>query len=151
MKAKKSKPFLDEMQEQKLYKIEEIAALLSFGGLFVAIVTQLILGMGLKAVLGEAATLLIISAYIATACLKNGIWESNVAPTLKNDIIFSVIAAILIGVVFLIRVLIVDTIPENTEFVAAMSILIAGVGCFILLEIMRWQYKRRRKKLDGDE
>ncbi len=38
MKPKKSKPLLDEMLERKLLKIEEIASLLAFCGLFVAIV-----------------------------------------------------------------------------------------------------------------
>lgn len=151
MKVKANKPLLDEMLERKLSKIEGTAMLLAFCGLFVAIVVQLVLGMGLRAVAGESAVLLIISVYSTVFGLKNGIWSRSAAPTLKNDIVASIIAAVLMGVVFLIRVMIVDVVPENTGLVAALSILAVGVGCFILLEIMRWQYRHKRQKLDGDE
>ena len=74
MKYKKSKNMLDEMQDNKLLKIEEFGFWLVFWILFAAILLQALIGTTLKELAGEIAALLAASVYIVFSSLKNGLW-----------------------------------------------------------------------------
>ena len=74
MMKKAHKNNLDEMQDQKLLKLEEYGFWVMFWALAVSIVVQLIIGGTIKEVLGEIIILLVGSVYLSAATLKNGLW-----------------------------------------------------------------------------
>lgn len=78
----KSNKQLDEMQENKLLKIQEKGFWLVFWILFAAIFVQALIGMTLKEIAGEIVVLVAASIYIAAASLKNGLWTRNIQPTI---------------------------------------------------------------------
>ncbi|MDO4669674.1 MAG: hypothetical protein Q4A63_07630 [Butyricicoccus pullicaecorum] len=89
---------LDEMQEQKLLKIEHIGFWLGFWGLAVIIYIQIAMGNNSFAYIGgEVVILSIMSLYVVADCIRNGIWDRKRNPTLKNNLIASLIAGLAAG------------------------------------------------------
>ena len=84
MMKKTRKNNLDEMQDQKLLKLEEYGFWVMFWALVLSIVIQLIIGSSIKEVLGEIIVLLIGSVYISVTTLKNGLWTRTSIPTRKG-------------------------------------------------------------------
>ncbi|MFV0518047.1 MAG: DUF6773 family protein [Aminipila sp.] len=101
---KKKKSNLDEMQEQKLLKIEHNAAWLAFWGLAAVILAQIvILGQNIfKEIAGELLVLGVVSLYIIYGCLKNEIWDRKLNPTPKTNIIVSSLSGFVCGAVYFI-------------------------------------------------
>ena len=85
---------LDEMQDQKLLKMEEYGFWIMFWALAIAIVVQLIIGSTFKEVIGEIAVLFIGSIYIAVTSLKNGLWTRTSTPSMKGNAITSIVPAV---------------------------------------------------------
>ena len=73
---------LDEMQEQKLLKIEHYGFWLAFWGLAAVIIMQVIMTKDVSNIstklAGETLVFLLISIYTLVACLVNGIWDRRV-------------------------------------------------------------------------
>lgn len=147
---KQRKKHLDEMQDQKLLRIEEIGFWLVFWVLFGTIIIQFLLGAHLKEVTGEITTLFVASIYIAVRSLKNGLWTRNYAPNFKTNVFASMLPALLLGIIRAARIL--ATSPEEFSTDALLKLLlhifVVYAICLIILEIMRLVYIRRRKKLD---
>ena len=153
MKYEKSKNMLDEMQDNKLLKIEEFGFWLMFWILVAAILLQALMGTTLKELAGEIAALLAASVYIAFSSLKNGLWTRKYAPTLKANVVASAIASSIFGVINAIRAF--GVLKKPIEFRATIQIVVMCVGvyilCFALLEVFRLIYEKRRIKLDDIE
>lgn len=149
-----SKTNLDEMQERRLFQIEEIGFWLTFWASGAAVVIQAVLGADLKQIAGEGIVLLISSAYLVFATVRNGIWTKNgLAPTFRTNALVSLIPAGMCGVILLIRVLAVLKRPL-TLGVAGVALAFAGVcylGCLGALEALRAVYRKRRDELDAEE
>lgn len=147
---KQRKKHLDEMQDQKLLRIEEIGFWLVFWVLFGTIIIQFLLGAHLKEVTGEITTLLVASIYIAVRSLKNGLWTRSYASNFKTNIFASMLPALLLGIIKAARIF--ATSPEQFSTDALQKLLlqifVVYAICLIILEIMRLVYIRRRKKLD---
>lgn len=87
---KRNQSNLDEMQELKLLKIEHTGCWLALWGLVAAILVQTALGNdGMQNLLGEQILLIVLSLYLATACIKNGIWDRKLKPTFKTNLLLS--------------------------------------------------------------
>jgi len=97
----KQKNKLDEMQEQKLLKIEHNGVWFAFWGLLLTIVIQTIAGgeHALRNTAGEFIIFFALSIYLLAACLKNGIWDRRLAPNLKTNLMISVGASFVCGIV----------------------------------------------------
>ena len=97
----KQKSNLDEMQEQKLLKIEHNAAWLAFWGLLAAILVQSILGGEdvWRNMIAEWIVFICLCVYLVIACIRNGIWDRKWKPNLKTHAIFSLIAGIVCGAI----------------------------------------------------
>ena len=153
MKDKKSKNMLDEMQDNQLLKIEEFGFWLVFWVLFAAVLLQALLGTTLKELMGEIAALLAASVYIVFSSLKNGLWTRKVTPTLKTNVIASLIPSFIFGAVNAVRAFVI--LKKPIEFRSTIQIVAMCVGvyilCFALLEVFRLIYKKRRGKLDDIE
>lgn len=153
MKNEKSNTMLDEMQDNKLLKIEEFGFWLVFWVLAAAVLLQALMGTTLKELVGEIAALLAASVYIAFSSLKNGLWTRKYAPTLKANVIASAIPSLIFGAIHAVRAFII--LRKPIEFRATLQIVAMCAGvyilCFALLEVFRLIYRRRREKLDDIE
>lgn len=99
---KKMKNKLDEMQEQKLLQIEHNGFWLAFWGIIISIIVQMfIFGQSnWQSIIGELALLFLISIYTLVACIKNGIWDRNLSPTPKTNIVISIISGAVVGILY---------------------------------------------------
>ncbi len=147
----KSQKNLDEMQEQKLLKLEEYGFWVMFWALTAAIAVQLIAGGTIKEAAGELIVLLIGSVYISITSLRNGIWTKKTAPTRKGNAIASLIPAIAIGALNGIKLFHNGKTDACSVMIAAAIAAAAYLACFAVLELFRTAYNKQRAKLDGAE
>lgn len=147
--SKKTK--LDEMQEKKLLKLEEAGFWMIFWLLFAAIIVQIVVDGNFKAVIGEIIVLLIASVYIAFSSLKNGVWSKNQTPTLKSNVLTSLIPAILLGVFQAVRAFVVlkKSVTADLLLKIAAVMVVAYLVCLALLEVFQHIYNKQRNKLDN--
>lgn len=148
----KKKSNLDEMQEQKLLKIEHNGCWIAFWGLAAVIVIQMFLGdYSPKDVAGETCVLMVISLYIVVDCIKNGIWARNLNSGVKTNAGFSLLAGVILGLIFFFRSyynyhVLVSSIATFI-FIALFTTLI----CFAALSFATGLYKKQRQKLESYE
>ena len=93
---------LDEMQEQKLLHIESRGYWLAFWGLAAALIIQLAIygpDADYKVMLPEWIVFMGICLYMVIGCIKAGIWDRALKPSFKDNILMSVLAGLLMGVV----------------------------------------------------
>ncbi len=140
---------LDEMQDQKLMKLEEYGFWVMFWALAAAIIVQLLAGGTLKEAAGEMIVLLIGSVYLSITTLKNGIWTRKTTPTRKGNAAASLIPALAIGALNGVK-LVQNGKTDAGSVLTALAISAAAyLACFIVLEVFRAAYDKRRAKLDG--
>lgn len=151
----KNKRKLDEMQERKLLKLEEVGFWLIFWLLFAVIILQVIIKGDFQVIIGELVVLGVAAVYIAISSLKNGVWSKSSTPTLKSNILISFAPALLLGAFQSIRSFAVLKKEISTDLILKIAglMLISYVVCLVLLEILRGVYNKRRNTLDavGDE
>ena len=94
---KKTKNKLDEMQEQKMLKIEHNGCWLAFWGMFAALMVQVFVygTVEWRYVAGEWIVFMCLAAYICVACMKNGIWDRRLSPTPIVSLFAGIVAGIL--------------------------------------------------------
>ena len=85
---------LDEMQEQKLCKLESRGFWLLWWGLLAAIIVQSLAGQTTQAPTGEWVLFMLASLYMVVECIRNGIWDRHVKPNLCANILGSTVAGI---------------------------------------------------------
>lgn len=93
---------LDEMQEQKLLRIEHNGMWFAFWGLLIAIGVQIFL-FGFenwKNVAGEWIVFMALAVYVVASCLKNGIWDRKLEPTPTTNLIASAAGGAVCGIFF---------------------------------------------------
>ncbi len=139
---------LDEMQDQKLLKMEEYGFWIMFWALAIAIVVQLIIGSTFKEVIGEIAVLFIGSIYIAVTSLKNGLWTRTSTPSMKGNAITSIVPAVLIAAIHIIKMIRSESFNTSNVLVTVAIMVAVYVACFAILEAFRAMYKKRRSELD---
>lgn len=139
---------LDEMQDQKLLKMEEYGFWIMFWALPIAIVVQLIIGSTFKEVIGEIAVLFIGSIYIAVTSLKNGLWTRTSTPSMKGNAITSIVPAVLIAAIHIIKMIRSESFNTSNVLVTVAIMVAVYVACFAILEAFRAMYKKRRAELD---
>ena len=142
------KNHLDEMQDQKLLKIEEYGFWVMFWALVCAIVIQLIIGGSIKEVLGEIIVLLISSVYISVTTLKNGLWTRTSIPTRKGNALASIIPAVVICAIHIFKMIQNNRMETKQLLITAAIAAAVYAGCFVILEASRIAYNKRRAALD---
>ena len=144
---------LDEMQDQKMLKMEEYGYWILFWGLALAIVIQLLLGGTIRQVAGELVVLLLGSIFVLSNSLKNGLWTRNTVPTRKGNVVASIIPTVIICALNVIRL--IQKKEDGTDDILLVAGITAGayVICFVILEVLRTVYLKRRSRLDdvGEE
>lgn len=154
MKKRRWKNNLDEMQEQKLLKIEHNGCWLAFWGLFVVLLVQLIMygWKGIRHMAGEWIIFMCLALYLVISCARSGIYDRYLKPSHKVSVISALIAG---GLVWILQsVLIYRNYPDNFLGAAAGG-LFTGVLTFVLtliiMEITSALTKRRQEILEKEE
>ena len=150
MKRKNSN--LDERQEQVLLQIEHSGCWLAFWGLLAAIVVQsVVYGFEFEHIAGEWIVFMILSLYLAFACLKNGIWDRKLKPNLKTNLLLSAAAAIATGLIVFFSVFGKYTDkPAGAALSAVISAVMVFALCSAALILSARSYLKKQKKL-GEE
>ena len=146
---KKMKSNLDEMQEQKLLKIEHRGCWLAFWGLFIAIYAQIAMGnSGFEAIGGESIVMLILGAYMLIACIRNGIWDRTLKPNRKTNLTLSLITGLAVGGFWFITSYL--NYHKFLGSVATFAIMFISVSllAFACLSLSSAIYKRKKQHLD---
>ncbi len=143
---------LDERQEQILLKIEHNACWIAFWGLLIAIMAQqFVYGPELRAIAGEWIVFLVLSVYILAGCLKNGIWDRKLQPTVRTNLIASVIAAVAVGVFMFFSVFF--RYRDKVAGAAAAGVISAVsmfVCTFLALSLVLRAYNKRKAALEAE-
>ena len=151
MKEKKSN--LDERQEQALLKIEHNGCWLAFWGLLITMAVQLVFeGFDMKLIVGEWIVFLTLCVYICWGCMKEGIWDRRLKPDPKTNLLLSLAAGVVFGLLMFFRVW--KSFPDKPVGAAASGLFIGGVLfiiCFASLSISAKQFKKRQEKLEREE
>ncbi len=153
MNSKKEAKKMDEMQKLQLMKLEEHSFWIIFWTLCAIVVGQALMGAGFREIAGELAALLIAGGCVTVLCLKNGLWSVSYQPSRKTNVVFSAGAALALGAVYALRAFLVLRKPASLELAWGIVLPMAAVFavCFVLLEVLRGVYKRRRDQLDDVE
>ena len=147
-----TKSKLDEMQEQKLARIERnISHMAIFGLLALFLIELFLFGYDWKVIGGEFILLMILCFYEIIASLRAGVWSRNIAPTRRNNVLAALAAGLIVFVFFLfMTVRWWDLYPLAGVITAAIS----GVATFMLTYVLLWvslrEYERRQERLDRE-
>ena len=150
---KETKNNLDEMQEQKLLKLESRGFWLIWWALLAAMAVQLLV-YGVEArrhLLGEWAVFMLASVYMVAACIKQGLWDRKLKPNFRTNLLLSLLAGVVAGGLM--------GVYSYRSFGAAEAAwwTVALVGgctfalCLLALSLSAAAYKKRRQKLDKGE
>ena len=144
--------YLDEMQEQKLLKIESHGVWIAFSLLVISMLVQIAYANYTKTdahVAGEMITFFILDIYILFSCIKNGIWARSIKASNKTNAIGALIAGVIVGL------LNAFTFPHETEQAIVgtfiMSALFTGILTYLLLQICMKITNKRRNRLDESD
>lgn len=141
---------LDEMQKEKLLKINSNGMKICALGLLVVILVQWFLNGDFSNIIGELVVYALLAGYVAIAYMFEGLWGERIKPSWKSNLLISLIVSIVIGVLLFIRE---KTSPEFTIGIPAilLRMAIGLVACFGVLSILLLVYQKRRKTLDDVE
>ncbi|MBR2575913.1 MAG: hypothetical protein IKE40_01280 [Firmicutes bacterium] len=144
---------LDEMQEQKLQRIESAGFWIAYWGLLVVMMIHLIRG-GIEAgagMLPEWALFMFLSVYIVVRCLRSGIWDRRLKANLKTNLIASLIAG---GAMFIFNTILFWKRFPDAPGGAAAGGAIAGISTFVLclalLTLIASLLKKKQRKLEEE-
>ena len=145
---------LDEMQEQKLLRIEHNGCWLAFWGLLAAMAVQMVIsGFDFSAVAGEWIVFMVLALYISIDCARNGIWDRHLKYDARTNLIVSLVAAVVFGV-FMFGVTCVRFRDTAGVVTAALIGVIGGVivfaACFATLTLAARYTKKRQESLEAE-
>ena len=96
---RKTRNRLDEMQEQKLLRIECRGCWFAFWALLASIfIQQFLFGAGdFKQIAGEWIVFMVLALYLSISCMRAGIWSRSFKPAFKTNLVTSFVAAVAAG------------------------------------------------------
>lgn len=144
---------LDERQEQVLLKLEHNSCWIAYWGLLVSLLVQIVLfGFDPARLAGEWCIFMVLSIYLSYTCLKNGIWDRRLKPNFKTNLIVSIIAAVVFGLVTSAGVC-SRYDAEMLDYVICFggSTLITFILCFVSLSITAHSYKKKQAQLEAED
>lgn len=145
---------MDEMQEQKMLRIEHNGCWIAFWGLFIMILAQVIYYGPEQAkdrIAGEVIVGQCMGTYMVVACIKNAVWDRRFEPSVKVNLIASLIAGVLSGMVnFMIVCRQGFTVQASISSAISVAIFRASL-CMILLSLASAIFRWRRGTLEKEE
>ena len=147
-----TKSKLDEMQEQKLARIERnISHMAIFGLLALFLIELFLFGYDWKIVGGEFVLLMILCFYDIIASLRAGVWSRNIAPTRRNNVLAALAAGLIVFAFFLfMTVRWWDLYPLAGVIAAAISSVATIMLTYFLLWASLREHERRQEQLDQE-
>ena len=134
---------LDEMQEQKLCKLESRCFWLLWWGYLAVIIIQNLTGAPASSLIWEWVFFLLVSLYMLVECIRNGIWDRHIKPTLGANLVCSTLAGV---------VIFVYTYPKIRYLPGALCAgIFTALLCFTALQGTAWLYKKRHNQLENTE
>lgn len=148
----KRKNNLDERQEQILLQIEHRGCWLAFWGLLLTILAeQLIFGYEMKVFAGEWIVFMVLALYLFFDCMKNGIWDRRLKPDLKTNLIVSLIAAVIFGMIMGIGIFTRFPMkPVGCIAAGVISAIFVFAACMLILSISVISLKKKQKALENE-
>lgn len=148
----KRKNNLDEMQEQKLLRIEHNGVWFAFWGLLVAILIQSLNGGAneFHNIIGELVIFLGLDFYLLVACMKNGIWDRKLQANTKTNIIVSLVGGTVVGFLYFISSYLKYHKLLGSIATGIVMLSMTAILTFIVLSTCASIYKKRVKKLEED-
>ena len=149
---KKMNSNLDERPEMNLLKIEHNGCWMAFWGLLAAILFQEFPGINsISSIAGELIVFMCLAIYLVISCMKNGIWNRKLKPTLKTNAIVSGAAGTVMGIIWF-----VIFYRNYHNFIGSIMtgifmFLSTGILCLIMLSLSAALYKKRIQKLEEAE
>lgn len=157
MKIKKllfGKNNLDEMQEQKLLRIEHNGFWIGFWGLVLAMAVQIALtdpADGFQEIRGECIVLMCMAVYMVIACVRNGIWDRRIPATPKANITISLFSATVVALVFSLISYKNFLDPVTAVYVFVIQFVVLSIALIAALSFVTALYHKKRKKLDLED
>ena len=144
---------LDEMQENKLLKIESRGCWIAFWGLFLVLSGQALAGAELKTYTGEWVVFMVLAVYLASACQKEGIWDRHLNANTGTNFVISAFASVLVSAVFAAKSFISYHSLAGSAAVFVLMFVILFVAIFGTLTLMKIDRDKKLKKeaLEMDE
>ena len=139
---------LDERQEMTLLQIEHRGCWLAFWMLVVSLGVQLLLDANSAYMAGEWTVLMVLSVYIAGACIKNGIWDRKWKPTPKTNLMLSVVTGLVLGTLYFIVSYRHFHKIYGSIATGVMMFLSGMIFSFAILSLSAWMYKKRIQKME---
>ena len=146
----KKKSNLDEMQEQKLLRIERNGVWFAFWGLLVAILIQSLNGGAneFRNIIGESIVFFCLAMYIVVACIRDGIWDRSLQPNAKTNIIVSLVAGTVVGLLHFTSSYLKYHKLLGSIATGIIMLSMTAVLSFIALAACTSIYKKRVKRLE---
>ena len=143
---------LDEMQEQELLKIEHNGCWLAFWGLLIAMIVESFAygNMDFRTLAGEWIIFMVLSVYLAFACVRRGIWDRRLGMNTKTNLLISAAAGIVMGIFNAVMIFKNYHKPLGTFLAAVIVALITFVLCFVILSIMMKQTQKRKAAMEAE-
>ncbi len=156
MKKTKKTKVIDERQEKKLLEIGSGGFWMAYWILLVVMLVQMAIesidmNIYIPSFAGEWVIFMVMSLYIVCRCAKNNIWEPKREPSAKANLVYSLIAGVVMGVMWFIVPYVksgklIGSIASGV-FIAAV---VFGL-CMAALSISAASYRRKKKKLEEAE
>ncbi len=148
---------LDEMKEQQLLHIERNGCWLAFWGLFIAQLVQFVISgvedgpLVLRELAGEWIVFMVLALYLAIACFRKGIWDRRLKPNVTTNLVISLIAAVVCGIIFGIRSYYDYGKPAGAAATGIVMFLIVLFCCMAGLSVASLIYKKRIARMEEDQ
>ena len=143
---------LDEMQQAKLLKINSNGMNLCYIGLLAAILIQWLVKRDFSAIMGEVIVFYLLMFYITGASIYEGLWSSKVKPSIRSNLLISLIPAAAVGVLLVLRNAL--SADASTVLSAPVILLLMGIAyplCMAVPIALLCLYNRSRSVLDEQE
>lgn len=111
---------------------------------------QALLGVAFSSLLGEWIIFMVLCVYALVSCLRHGLWDRNLKPNLKTNLLVSILPGLAVGVFDILLFRANETEPLDYLLIGAIPALITFVLCFGALTVCSALYKKRRRKLDQE-
>ncbi|WP_315074647.1 DUF6773 family protein [uncultured Clostridium sp.] len=142
---------IDERQEQEFYKCEHLGFRVMFGISVIVIIVQLLfMKATLKQVSGETIILACGGLFTIWSCLKNGLWSfNNNEPSMKSNLIYSIISSSIATLLFAILLSIRTTGKVITSIKIGGFFLVIFILVFIILTLLGQISKNMKEKREN--
>lgn len=141
---------LDEMQEQKMLRIEHRGYVLAYAALLAVIVIQGIVWADFSQLVGELVVVLVMCTHAVASCLRNGLWDRKLKANWQTNLLGSLLGTAVVAVTVCLM------FSRHTDDQTVILVFTIGLSaltfilCFITLTICAKVYKKRRQELDEE-